>query len=399
MKKLLSFLFLCTSLSAYSQCGFFEWRTDTPKYPDADRDGHTYNAVDGSTNVAIGLSGGTNLGWQAGEPRVPSTGADRLTVGINLIGTATNPATAANGFVTFTFTFSQPVCGLNFNLYEIDRGTLATSGTNNGKYDYVDEVVVSATDNSNTALATPTITPSSFVSVAGNVITGTGSDASNSPTTITYPSSTCVKTLSITYRTGAGARNGPVSQLIAIGCMNWSSPMPVTLTSFQGQISQTGITINWQTAAETNSERFDVQRSSDVLAYEAIGTLSAAKASAVTHFYEFIDQKPIEGTSYYRLKMIDQDGSFTFSRPIAIQYQKNDIYFNLITASSYEIVVETNAKEPIFEIFDLLGRSVMAQYQYLGGNRYRVLVANSSIFYLLKMQSDNRLFTKKIMAR
>lgn len=88
-------------------------------------------------------------------------------------------------------------------------------------------------------------------------------------------------------------------------------PLPVSLLNFQVAVSATQTAmITWQTGTEINTKEFAIERSIDGRIFETVGTV-AAKGSNST--YQFIDNNPVKGTNYYRLKMIDKDGSYDYS--------------------------------------------------------------------------------------
>ncbi|SDF78777.1 Por secretion system C-terminal sorting domain-containing protein [Dyadobacter soli] len=95
--------------------------------------------------------------------------------------------------------------------------------------------------------------------------------------------------------------------------INWGDPLPVTLISFN--VKQEGKTalLYWQTAAETNSDRFEIERSANGRKWDRIGTVQSHGESAVLENYSFKDNQPMDGDNFYRLKMIDKDLSFTYS--------------------------------------------------------------------------------------
>ncbi|WP_170916740.1 polysaccharide lyase [Dyadobacter psychrophilus] len=92
-----------------------------------------------------------------------------------------------------------------------------------------------------------------------------------------------------------------------------ATPLPVTLASFTaaklGLVSQ----LKWSTAQEVNAERFVIQRSSNAKNWQNVGEKMAIGASSNLINYAFTDQKPVKGTSYYRLKIVDKDQTFAYS--------------------------------------------------------------------------------------
>lgn len=90
--------------------------------------------------------------------------------------------------------------------------------------------------------------------------------------------------------------------------------LPVELVDFTAT-AQPNKTVQclWSTASETNNSHFDIQRSKDGHSFETVGTVQGAGHSNRMNYYEFIDEHPYMGTSYYRLKQVDFDGNENFS--------------------------------------------------------------------------------------
>lgn len=90
--------------------------------------------------------------------------------------------------------------------------------------------------------------------------------------------------------------------------------LPVTLVSFTAAKEGQVINLLWQTTEETNASHFEVQHSADAKNWVQIGRVTAAGESKSRIDYSFVDLTPISGTNYYRLKMIDNDLTFAYSR-------------------------------------------------------------------------------------
>jgi len=104
------------------------------------------------------------------------------------------------------------------------------------------------------------------------------------------------------------------------------SVLPVNLISFSGKASSEGNTLLWSTAEEVNNEGFEVERSQNGVAFEKIGFVAGKGTMSARVDYQFIDKKPLVN-AYYRLKQLDFDQSFTFSRSIHV---KNESGINMI---------------------------------------------------------------------
>ena len=97
-----------------------------------------------------------------------------------------------------------------------------------------------------------------------------------------------------------------------------ATPIPVELMSFKGSLIQDKAALQWATASERNAKEFIVEKSTDAKEFAAIGTVAAKNTSNITN-YSFDDAKLSENVNYYRLKMVDTDGSFKYSNVVALR--------------------------------------------------------------------------------
>ncbi|RZK24349.1 MAG: hypothetical protein EOO56_01765 [Hymenobacter sp.] len=92
------------------------------------------------------------------------------------------------------------------------------------------------------------------------------------------------------------------------------SPLPVQLVDFTVHAtSASAVALSWLTASELNSASFVAERSVDGVSFVALGHLASAGSSATPHRYTYIDAGVPAGACYYRLRLVDQDGSATYS--------------------------------------------------------------------------------------
>ena len=101
-------------------------------------------------------------------------------------------------------------------------------------------------------------------------------------------------------------------------CSN--AALPVTLISFKGaRVDATQVKIFWETSSETNNEGFDVERSATGTGnFIKVGFIDGSGNTVHTKKYEITDLNSSLEMSYYRLKQIDFDGNFTYSRIVAV---------------------------------------------------------------------------------
>ncbi len=90
--------------------------------------------------------------------------------------------------------------------------------------------------------------------------------------------------------------------------------LPVHLTYFNAQSIDNQVELNWETALEQNSREFIVQRSNDLKEFGDVGRVVAAGESDGKRQYTFTDFNPPSGSNYYRLRMVDKDDTYEYSK-------------------------------------------------------------------------------------
>jgi hypothetical protein len=94
--------------------------------------------------------------------------------------------------------------------------------------------------------------------------------------------------------------------------------MPVELTSFNINVNQGAVYLSWTTATEIDNYGFDVERQYQD-EWKTIGFVQGAGNSYSPKEYEFIDNDKITGSVIYRLKQIDNDGSYSYSSQVEVE--------------------------------------------------------------------------------
>ncbi len=102
--------------------------------------------------------------------------------------------------------------------------------------------------------------------------------------------------------------------------LNGLFTLPVHLLSFNAVKKDQKVVLTWETAQEQNSDRFEIERSSGGTVFSTIGTVRSAGNTNTPASYSFTDSHPMNGINYYRLKQIDFDGKFMFSKTIPISF-------------------------------------------------------------------------------
>lgn len=141
---------------------------------------------------------------------------------------------------------------------------------------------------------------------------------SNSKTyTTTYPSAASTMNCGGAGQNACGMWSMPAvygpATANSTGVSAMSALLPVVLAGFTIANHDSYIQLNWQTSQEINSHYFFIERSANGHNFERIGTVNAKGNSAIPSNYSYSDYSPLQGITYYRLVMVDLDGTTKYS--------------------------------------------------------------------------------------
>jgi hypothetical protein len=131
---------------------------------------------------------------------------------------------------------------------------------------------------------------------------------------ITKPLST--NTTAIVRGAIMAANGESCSAPLANRAVTIATPLPIHLLEFKGVYKEGTNVLLWKTALEDNASHFEVERSTDGTQFSKIGTVGM---KGTGYAYTFVDNRVQAGINYYRLKMIDLDDSYIYSRIITIR--------------------------------------------------------------------------------
>ena len=110
------------------------------------------------------------------------------------------------------------------------------------------------------------------------------------------------------------------NQTDAAGVRTINGTLPLTLINFTGNLlNQKSVQLRWTTAAEMNTKDFEVEWGKDGLNFNKIAAVPATGNSSQNSYYNYIHAEPVDGNNYYRLKMTDIDGRFTYSPVVNVK--------------------------------------------------------------------------------
>jgi len=178
-----------------------------------------------------------------------------------------------------------------------------------------------------------------------------------------------------------------------------SGALPVTLISFTASLDDSKyVNLKWSTTFESNSSIFNIEQSSDAKTWNLKGTVEAQGESSATTFYDYQDKEPNNGTNFYRLKMIDKDGSFSFSRIEKVNLESEiraAFYPNPVSDRLY-LQTEDISQIKEISIYNIMGREVYRS-KSLSKNGIDMKGNKAGIYIATVLLSNGTTHTQKIV--
>lgn len=125
------------------------------------------------------------------------------------------------------------------------------------------------------------------------------------------------------------------TDMLKITAVNGTSALPVVLISFAAKKVENQAHLTWNTSSEINSDYFEVQRSEDGKQWTLLDQVQSNGESKSLQSYTYIDISPLTGENLYRLKMVDNDGSFAYSKVVNLNFDhlpQSNVYPNPVVA-------------------------------------------------------------------
>jgi len=184
------------------------------------------------------------------------------------------------------------------------------------------------------------------------------------------------------------------------------SPLPVELTSFNASAFGKDVKISWATATEVNSYQFVVERSDNEV-WNVVGTVNASGNSNSPKQYSFTDNNLQQGKYQYRLKMIDNDGSYEYSQTVEVDIdvpkefalmQNYPNPFNPVTNINYTIPVDSKVMLVIYSISGEKVAELINETQSAGSYSIPFNASNlASGTYVYRLIANDFVQTKKML--
>jgi hypothetical protein len=231
---------------------------------------------------------------------------------------------------------------------------------------------------------------------------------------VTYNSPTQV-TLNLTIGVVApGSYNVTITNpdgqsLTGINLLEITDPLPVELSSFSAVTIGSTVKLSWKTATEINNYGFEVERcalSAERQAWEKIGFVNGNGNSNSPKDYSFVDDNVTAGKYSYRLKQIDNDGQFEYSKAIEVDFgapkkfelsQNYPNPFNPTTTIRFNLSEAGNVKLTLFNILGQEIRTLVNEFKEAGTHTINFNASDlNSGMYIYKIEAGSFVQTRKM---
>jgi|CXWL01.1.fsa_nt_gi hypothetical protein len=182
-----------------------------------------------------------------------------------------------------------------------------------------------------------------------------------------------------------------------------SFPVPLKLISFTAERRSGTSYLRWITENEQNVDHFDVQRSYDANNYSSIGNVAARNSGSLEQ-YNFEDRSPLKGFAWYRIRSVDFDGKFSYSRiAVVSETDLQSTSFVVMNPVRNAITIfNKTGEEGIFNyrLFNSAGQLMIRGNINMADNGGVVLplpVQTAAGIYILELSNEKTQFRQKVL--
>jgi len=178
--------------------------------------------------------------------------------------------------------------------------------------------------------------------------------------------------------------------------------LPVTLESFSGQPASGGVLLNWKVGIETGMRSYEVEGSSDGAGFTRVGVVTATGASG----YQYFDADGSAGNHFYRLKMVNLDGTYSYSTIVLVKIAAGpgsavQVMGNPVSGTCTLRIVAASAGQVSLRLADLSGKTLWTGSARVGVGANTVVLPGMDRFaggvYMLSVEGGQVRETVKVV--
>jgi hypothetical protein len=178
-----------------------------------------------------------------------------------------------------------------------------------------------------------------------------------------------------------------------IASLSASNPLPIELVSFSASLNKNKVELKWITSTEINNDYFTIERSANLENWEFVKELKGAGNSNTVLKYSTIDEEPLTGISYYRLKQTDFNGDFSYSDIVTVNNKGLGDIIVYPNPVKDVLNIKTNCETCIIKIYSAIGQLVY------NGNEKEINTSNwaKGAYEVVIINNDGSLFNTKVI--
>ncbi len=173
-----------------------------------------------------------------------------------------------------------------------------------------------------------------------------------------------------------------------------NSVLPIELMMFEASVLEQTVKLEWLTASELNCDYYNIQRSENGIVFNDLEYVSGMGNSNSNVRYFFVDEKPLNGQSYYRIQQVDFDGTESLSDVISVDFSADqlDVFPNPINGVELYVYSSEEYNNTKIEVLDISGKCIYSNKKdiSIGKNIIKFSEKLNQGTYMINISLSNR---------
>ena len=188
--------------------------------------------------------------------------------------------------------------------------------------------------------------------------------------------------------------------------------LPVELLNFIGYFIENRVELVWSTVSETNNDYFVLERSANGEDFYGLEQINGIGNSRELHTYSYSDLSPLAPNSYYRLKQVDYDGTFSYSNVVAVVIDGTDspvIYPNPLkeervlmiswSRPTIDQLYSMRLISPVGQVINIDSEAMVISSDNTMTIKLPQALLSSSTYFFLQIETSKSTFIEKVILR